>query len=162
MADHVVIRKLEHLTGSDRAPALGYAVETRSTAGPAFKSGAFPHDVVWIKLHGGLVVGRAEIELAWVGEFSDIREIRRRTRGSQIHDLSAFWAGRPRVGYAVVAELRNERWVEPLWQGPRTYAYEWVVLDDKKRDSWLEAKPPPRGGEDLLQRFLDWRASKSA
>jgi hypothetical protein len=32
-----------------------------------------------------------------------------------------------------------------------------VVLDDKKRGSWLEEKPPPRDGEDLLKRFLAWR-----
>jgi hypothetical protein len=160
VADHVIIRKLEHLTGNDRAPQLGYAVETRASAGPAYKNGAFPHDIVWIKLHGGLVVGRAEIQLAWVGEFSDIREIRARTRGSRLHDLSAFWAGRPRVGYAVVAELRNERWTDPRWEGPRSYGYEWVVLDDKKRASWLQEKPPPRGGEELVQQFHAWRASR--
>jgi hypothetical protein len=155
--DHVLIRKLEHLTGSKSAPRLGYAIEARTTPGPAYKAGAFPHDVVWIKLHGGLVVGKAQIELAWVGEFSSISEIRRRTRGSPIHDLTAFWTGRPKVGYAVVAELMGERWVEPHWAGPRTYGYEWVVLDDKKRASWLEEKPPPRGGEDLLKQFREWR-----
>ncbi|MEA2499326.1 MAG: hypothetical protein QOH26_1731 [Actinomycetota bacterium] len=159
MADHVLIRKLEHLTGSEKAPKLGFAIETRTTAGPAYKHGAFPHDVVWIKLHGGLMVGRAEITLAWVGEFSDIREIRRRVPGAPIQNMGGFWAGRPRVGYAVVAELQNERWIEPRWQGPRTYGYEWVVLDDKKRETWLEDKPPPRGGEELLEAFLRWRNS---
>ena len=156
--DHVIIRKLEHLTGTSAAPRLGYAVETRTSAGPAYKTGAFPHDVVWIKLHGGLVVGKAEIKLAWVGEFSSIAEIRRRTRGSAIHDLTPFWAGRPKVGYAVVAELTGERWVDPHWAGPRTYGYEWVVLDEKKRSSWLETKSAPRGGEELLKQFLDWKA----
>jgi hypothetical protein len=157
MADHVVIRKLEHLTGSSAGPRLGYALETRTTRGPAHKTGAFPDDVVWIKLHGGLVVGKAKIELAWVGEYSSLPEIRARTRGSTIHDLEDFWAGRPKVGYAVVAELKDERWIEPHWAGPRTYGYEWVVLDDKKRASWLEQKPPPRGGEELLKSFLEWR-----
>lgn len=160
MAAHVLIRKLEHLTGNEKAPALGYAVETRPSAGPAHKNGAFPGDTVWIKLHGGLVVGRAEIKLAWVGEFSDIREIRARTRGSLIHGLSPFWAGRPRVGYAVVAELQNERWTEPRWQGPRTYSYEWVVLDEKKRSSWLAEKPSPRGGDELLGQFRNWRSGR--
>ena len=159
MADHVVIRRLEHLTGSERAPALRYAIETRASAGPAYKSGAFPGDAVWIKLHGGLVVGKAQIKLAWVGEFSSRPEIRSRTRGAPIHDIEGFWAGRPKVGYAVVAELANERWIEPRWQGPRTYGYEWVVLDnDKKRATWFEDKPAPRGGQDLLDRFLTWRA----
>ena len=161
MADHVLIRKLEHLTGSAKAPRLGYAVETRTTQGPAYKHGAFPHDTVWIKLHGGLVVGRAEIKLAWVGEFSDIVEIRRRVPGAPIQHMAAFWAGRPRVGYAVVAELQNERWIEPVWQGPRTYGYEWVVLDEKKRDTWLAEKPPPRGGADLRDAFLRWRSSST-
>jgi hypothetical protein len=113
--------------------------------------------VVWIKLHGGLVVGRAEVKLAWVGEFSDIREIRRRTGGAAIQRMGSFWQGRPRVGYAVVAELMNERWIEPVWQGPRTYAYEWVVLDDKKRAGWLQEKAPPRDGSELLKKFLQWR-----
>lgn len=157
MTDHVQIRKLEHLTGSAKAPRLGYALETRTTKGPAHKEGAFPDDLVWIKLHGGLVVGKARIEIAWVGEYSALNEIRARTRGSPIHDVDDLWAGRPKVGYAVVAELRNELWVEPHWAGPRTYGYEWVVLDDKKKASWLEQKPPPKGGDDLLRRFLAWR-----
>ncbi len=91
----MLIRKLEHLTGDASRPALRYAVETHTTAGPAFKEGAFPGDVVWIKLHGGLVVGKAQIEIAWVGEFSSLGEIRRRTYGAPIHEVDAFWAGRP-------------------------------------------------------------------
>jgi len=75
--------------------------------------------------------------------------------------MAAVWAGRPRVGYAVVAELQNERWIEPVWQGPRTYGYEWVVLDDKKRGTWLAEKPPPRGGADLRDAFLRWRSSST-
>jgi hypothetical protein len=160
MSDHVLIRKLEHLAGNERAPALRYAVETRASAGPAFKSGAFPGDVVWIKLHGGLVVAKAEITIAWVGEYSSLREIQARTAGSAIQTNHSFWVGRPKFGYAVVGELQNERWVEPKWEGPRTYGYEWVVMDsDKKRKSWFEEKPPPRGGEELLQSFLDWKGS---
>lgn len=158
MSDHVLIRKLEHLAGNERAPAFRYAVETRASAGPAYKSGAFPGDVVWLKLHGGLVVGKAQIKIAWVGEYSALREIQARTPGSDIQNDPSFWAGRPKFGYAVVGELQNERWLEPKWQGPRTYGYEWVVIDsDKKRASWLEEKAPPRGGAELLQSFLDWK-----
>lgn len=158
MADHVLIRKLEHLTGTGKAPRFGYAVETRASAGPAHKKGAFPDDVVWLKLHGGLVVGKARIKLAWIGEYSSIAAIRARTDGSAIHDVADFWRGRPKVGYAAVAELTGERWVEPHWAGPRTYGYEWVVLDDdRKRATWLEDKPAPRGGEELAERFLEWR-----
>ncbi|MBW3594148.1 MAG: hypothetical protein KY391_01110 [Actinobacteria bacterium] len=158
MSDHVVIRKLEHLRGNARAPALRYAIETRATAGPAFKNGAFAGDVVWIKLHGGLMIGKAQIKIAWVGEYSSLREIQARTAGSAIQNDASFWAGRPKFGYAVVAELQNERWLEPKWQGPRTYGYEWVVMDsDNKATTWFAEKPPPRGGEDLLKRFLEWR-----
>lgn len=138
---------------------MTYALETRPTRGPAHKTGAFPDDAVWIKLHGGLVVGKATIQIAWVGEYSSLDEIRQRTKGSGIHGIDDFWAGRPKVGYAVIAELRDERWVDPHWAGPRTYGYEWVVLDEKKRDSWLEEKPSPKGGEDLHARFLAWRDS---
>lgn len=158
MSDHVLIRKLEHLAGNGRAPALRYAVETRASAGPAYKNGAFPGDIVWLKLHGGLVVGKAQIKIAWVGEYSALREIQARTPGSAIQNDPSFWAGRPKFGYAVVGELQNERWLEPKWQGPRTYGYEWVVIDsDKKRVAWFEEKPPPRGGAELLQSFLDWK-----
>ena len=158
MADHVVIRKLEHLAGNARAPALRYAIETRATAGPAFKNGAFAGDIVWIKLHGGLLIAKAAIKIAWLGEYASLREIHARTQGSAIHDDVSFWAGRPKFGYAVVAELQNERWLEPRWQGPRTYGYEWVVMDsDKKTKTWFEEKTPPRGGDELLQRFLKWR-----
>src|SRR5205085_7594 len=76
-----------------------------------------------------------------------------------LYPLDAFWQGRPRYGYAAVAKLRQERWLpEPFWGGPRTYGYEWVVLESqKKRASWLEPKPPPRGGEGLFERFTAWR-----
>jgi len=159
--EHVVIRKLEHLTGTSRAPQLGFAIETRDRPGPAHKNGAFPRDDVWIQLHGGLYVGKARVEIAWIGEYSAIAEIRRRTRGSPLHDLSGFWAGRPRYGYAAVATLQHESWVEPFWAGPRTYGYEWVLLeDDKKRRSWLDRKDPPRTGDDLKRRFLTWRDTR--
>jgi len=158
--DHVVIRKLEHLAGNERAPSLGFAVETRATAGPAFKNGAFAGDVVWVKLHGGLLIAKATIKIAWVGEYSSLREIQPRTQGSAIATNPSFWAGRPKFGYAVVAELQNERWLEPTWQGPRTYGYEWVVMDsDKKKKTWFEDKPAPRGGDELLQQFLDWKTA---
>lgn len=158
MAEHVVIRKLEHLTGSAAGPRWGYAVETRASAGPAHKHGAFPDDTVWLKLHGGLVVGRARIKISWVGEYSSIAEIRARTRGSLLHDVGAFWAGRDKSGYAALGELVGERWIEPRWEGPRTYGYEWVLLDsDKKKSTWTEPKPEPRGGDDLKARFLQWR-----
>lgn len=158
MSEHVVIRKLEHLTGSGQAPAFGYAVETRESAGPAHKKGAFPDDTVWLKLHGGLVVGKAKIKIAWIGEYSSVGEIRARTRGTPLFDAIDFWRGRPKAGYAALGELGFERWIDPVWMGPRTYGYEWVLLDnDKKRATWLEEKPPPKGGEDLLAAFEAWR-----
>ena len=161
VTEHVLIRRLEHLTGSTERPRLAFAIETREAKGPAHKHGAFPEDVVWIKLHGGLVVGKARVAICWVGEYGIVHEIRARTRGAPIHNVESYWVGRPRVGYAAVAELTQERWVEPHWAGPRTYGYEWVVLDnDSKRATWLEEKPPPRGGADLLARFLEWRDAK--
>jgi hypothetical protein len=156
---HVVIRKLEHLTGSSERPTLGYMVETRDRPGPAFKTGTSPGEDVWIQLHGGLFVAKARIKLGWVGEFSGIDGIRARTSGSAIQDLDEFWKGRPRFGYAVVAGLEAEKWIEPFWAGPRTYAYEWVVLeDDKKRSSWLDPKEPPRSKVSLLESFRAWLA----
>jgi hypothetical protein len=156
--EHVVIRRLEHLTGNARAPQLGYAVETRDRPGPAHKHGAFPHDAVWVQLRGGLMIARARIELCWIGEYSHIGEVRNRTRGSSLYDLTPFWAGRPKYGYAAVASLRNESWLEPFWAGPRTYGYEWVLLEDeKKRAGWLDKKPPPRSAEDLADSFARWK-----
>lgn len=157
--EHVVIRRLEYLTGSADRPALGYAVETRDRPGPAFKNGTSPGEEVWVQLHGGLFVAKAKIKLGWVGEYGGIDSIRRRAAGSTIQDIEDFWKGRPRFGYAVVASLEQERWIEPFWAGPRTYAYEWVVLeDDKKRSSWLEPKEPPRGGGKVLDEFKAWLA----
>jgi hypothetical protein len=160
--DHVVVRKLEHLTGSASNPLLGYAVETRDRKGPAHKSGAFESDVVHVQLHGGLFVARASVRISWIGEYSRIDEIRRRTEGSPIHDVEDFWAGRPRIGYAAIATLVQEHWLPaPFWAGPRTYQYEWVVLDeDAKRKSWLETKEPPRDGEGLRRQFQSWLAAR--
>ena len=153
--DHVLIRKLEHLTGTPQRPALGYAVETRDRPGPAHKRGAFPDDRVWVQLHGGLFVAKARIELCWIGEYSSINVVRARTQGTPLFTLDDFWAGRPRIGYAAVASLKHEAWVEPFWAGPRTYGYEWVTLEnDKKQRSWLDKKEAPRGqGAELVARF---------
>jgi len=156
--EHVLVRKLEHLTGSSSAPAIGFAVETRDRPGPAYKEGTAPDDVVWVQVHGGLIVARARVELGWVGEYSRIEQVRERTRAHpQLHDLESFWRGRPRYGYAAVARLRHERWIEPVWGGPRSYGYEWIVLEnEKKRSSWLDPKPPPRGGGGLATEFSEW------
>jgi hypothetical protein len=161
--DHVVIRKLEHLTGSAAGPRLAFAVEARDRKGPAYKAGAFERDVVHVQLHGGLFVARAAVKISWIGEYSRIDEVRARTRGAPIHDVEDFWQGRPRIGYAAIAELGHERWLPaPFWAGPRTYAYEWVVLeDDAKRRSWLESKEPPRGGEGVKASFEAWLRARS-
>lgn len=158
MSEQVLIRKLEHLTGSESAPRLGYAIETRASAGPVHKKGSFPDDPVSLRLHGGLVIGKARIKIAWVGEYSSVSEIRGRTVGAPIYDIADFWKGRPKAGYAAVGELAFERWVEPYWAGPRTYGYEWILLDsDKKQATWNEEKPAPKGGSELLDRFERWR-----
>ena len=152
--DHVIVRELEHLTGTSRAPGLGYAIEMRDRPGPAHKHGAFPDDTVWVQLKGGLMVAKARVAICWVGEYSSVGEIRARTRGSIIHDVASFWSGRPRYGYAAVAELSHENWVDPFWAGPRSYGYEWIVLEnDSKHKTWLDHKPPPRTAGDLAERF---------
>lgn len=160
--ENVLIRRLEHLDGSAAGPSLAFGVEVRERPGPLHKLGAFPDEPVWIQLHGGLFVARATVRLCWVGEYSAISEVRARTRGSALHDLDDFWRGRPRYGYAGVAELQRERWLdEPFWAGPRTYGYEWVRLEDEhKRASWLDRKEPPRGGEGLRDRFRTWLAAR--
>jgi hypothetical protein len=157
--DHVVIRKLEHLTGSSGAPAVSFAVETRDRPGPAHKGGAFEGDVVYTQLHGGLIVARAKVRIGYVMEYSNIQEVRARTRGSALYGVADFWKGRPRYGFAAVAALIEETWVQPpYWGGPRTYGYEWVLLDDdKKRATWLDKREPPRGDSaDLPTKFRRW------
>lgn len=155
----MIVRRLEHLAGTRNAPALSFAVETRDRPGPAHKAGAFPDDVVWVQLQGGLFVAKARVQICWIGEYSNINEVRGRTRGSQLAALKAFWVGRPRYGYAAVATLKNEGWIDPFWGGPRTYGYEWILLDDdKKRKTWLDRKDAPRAGDGLRASFLRWRA----
>ena len=119
--DHVLIRRLEHLTGSSSAPSMRFGVETRDRPGPLHKNGAFADDRVWVQLHGGLFVARAAVRISWVGEYSDVASVRARTRGASIHDVEGFWQHRPRFGYAGVATLERESWIEPFWAGPRTY-----------------------------------------
>lgn len=160
--EHVLIRRIEHLTGSPAAPRLGFAVEIRDRPGPAHKHGAFPDDDVWVQLHGGLYVAKAKVRICWVGEYSNIREVRRRTAGAPLHDVENFWARRPKFGYAAVAQLQGERWLEPFWAGPRTYGYEWIILDDaKKRSSWLDKKAPPSNGDALERAFTTFKGQKS-
>lgn len=159
--DHVIVRKLEHLTGSQARPSISFAVETRDRPGPAHKHGAFEGDNVWIQLNGGLIVAKAIVKLCWIGEFGQITEIRRRTSGTAIHDVEDFWRGRARYGYAAVASLDRESWVKPFWAGPRSYGYEWIVLDsDKKHSDWTTAREAPRGGDTLMSSFKSWLDSR--
>lgn len=159
MADeHVQVRALEHFAGTSDRPRLACAIETRDRPGPAYKEGVFSDDTVWIQLRGGLFVAKAKVKIAWRGEYSKIDEIRRRAGDAPLPE--AFWSGRPRAGYAVVATLIDERWVDAFWAGPRTYGYEWIVLEsDAKRKSWLDPKEPPRGGEGLTGEFQAARTS---
>jgi len=153
MGEHVQIRALEHLAGDADRPRIPFAVEARDRPGPAHKAGVWSDDVVWIQLKGGLFVAKAEVRIAWSGEFGPGVDRLKKEAGAEIPE--SFWARRPRDGYAVVAELHKARWVEPFWAGPRSYAYEWVVLEDeKKQRSWLEPKSPPRGGDELGAAFL--------
>src|SRR2546423_15068016 len=80
-------------------------------------------------------------------EVSHMQEVLARTGGSALPGVADFWKGRARSGYAAVAALTEETWVQPpYWGGPRTYGYEWVLLDDdKKRATWLDKREPPRG-----------------
>jgi hypothetical protein len=159
--EHVLIRDLEHLTGSSSAPDLRFGVEIRDRPGPLHKHGAYEDDRVWIQLRGGLFVARATVRICWVGEYDDIGTVRTRTAGAPIHDVAAFWERRPRYGYAGVVTLHREAWIEPFWAGPRTYGYEWVLLEsDAKRASWLEPKAPPRGGEGLRDGYDRWLSSR--
>lgn len=159
--EHVIIRKLEHLSGTNNTPRLEFACEIRDRPGPVNKNGAFEDEDIWVQLVGGLMIAKARIKLCWSGEYSDIREIKARTKGSALHDMDSYWKGRPRWGYAAVASLKAETWIPPFWSGPRTYGYEWVRLDDdKKLKTWLEKKEPPRGGELLRADFDSWLRSK--
>jgi hypothetical protein len=160
--DHILIRRLEHLAGSVSSPRLAFGVEARDRPGPLYKHGAFEHDRVWVQLHGGLFVAKATVEICWIGEFSDIGSVRSRTKGSPLHGIDPFWTGRPRYGYAAVATLLRESWLdEPFWAGPRTYGYEWVVLEDqKKAASWQDRKQPPREGAGLQAAFRSWLAAR--
>lgn len=158
MAEHVQTRSIEELAGDAVRPRLRWALEVRDRPGPAYKQGVFSDDTVWIQMRGGLFVARATVKIAWRGEFSRLDEIKQRCPSIGVSE--SFWSGRPRHGYAIVAQLEHERWVDPFWAGPRTYGYEWITLEnDSKRKSWLEPKDPPRGGDDLLRAFERARAA---
>lgn len=158
ITEHVQVRALEYLAGTAERPALRYALEMRDRPGPAYKAGVYSDDKVWVQVRGGLIVATARVKLAWKGEYSRVDEIRRRTRDWPI--AGSFWEGRPRAGYAIVAELADERWIDPFWAGPRSYAYEWIVLEnDAKRASWLDPKDSPRAGDQLKASFVRARAA---
>ena len=161
MSEHIQIRALEHCAGTPERPAFRVALETRDRPGPAYKHGVYSDDAVWFQLEGGLMIAKARVRESWRGEYSRIDEIRKRVASITLPE--SFWSGRPRRGYAVVALLDQERWVEPAWRGPRSYGYEWVTLEnDAKSASWLDEKPPPRGGDGLVERFVLARARSFA
>lgn len=135
-------------------PLITVALEARDRPGPAYKHGVYDGDVVWIRM-GPLLVARATVQIAWRGEFSMTKDIRDRTKGTEAFGRDSFWAGRPRVGYAVVAMLRDARFLpDAKLAGPRTYGYEWIVLEsDRKLQTWLETREPEPKDAALVARF---------
>lgn len=156
--EHVVILDPELVGAKDGRPYVPIAVEVRDRPGPAYKHGVFSDDDVYIRM-GPLLVATAKVKLAWKGEFAFQREIRERTKGTPL-DSDAFWTGRPKVGYAVVAELKDQRFVkESALAGPRSYGYDWIVLEsEKKQDTWLTRRPPEDKDTELVRRFREMTA----
>lgn len=152
--EHVVIFAPEHLAARDGRPDVPLAIEARDRPGPAYKHGVFSDEEVWIRM-GPLLVAKAAVKLAWKGEYAFLREIRDRTEGTYLYDLEPFWSGKPKIGYAVVAELKDARFVaEPSLAGPRSYGYDWIVLEnEKKHQTWLTKRPPEPKDAELLARF---------
>lgn len=157
--DHVVILAPELVSSLGGRPNVPVALEARDRPGPAYKEGVYADDVVWIRM-GPLLVAKASVKIAWKGEYAMLRELRERTKGSVLHASDSFWAGKPKVGYAVVAQLKNQRFLpEAKLAGPRTYGYDWIVLEnERKRETWLETRPPEEKDRDLVKRFKELTA----
>lgn len=154
--DHVVIFAPEHLAARDGRPKITVAIEARDRPGPAYKHGVYDGDVVWIRM-GPLLVAKAAVAIAWHGEYAVLRELRDRTKGTELYGLDSFWTGKPKVGYAVVAQLEHARFLaEAKLAGPRTYGYEWIVLEnDRKRDTWLTPRSPEDKDATVVRRFRE-------
>ncbi len=152
--DHVVIFDPEQVTATGGRPEVTCAVEARDRPGPAFKHGVFNDDVVWIRM-GPLLVAKAIVKIAWKGEYAFLDELRERTKGTPLYALDGFWTGKPKIGYAVVAQLLRAKFLpEPALAGPRTYGYEWIVLENERKvETWLTRRPPEPKDEDLVARF---------
>ena len=146
----------EHLSARDGRPNLTMAVEARDRPGPAYKHDVLSDDVVWIRM-GPLLIATARIKLARKIEYAFTKELRERTKGSELYDLDAFWSGKPKIGYAVVAELKEARFLpEPALAGPRTYGYDWIVLEnERKHETWLTRRPPEGKDRDLVARYRE-------
>lgn len=159
MTDHVVIFDPDHVRAANGRPRFTVAIEARDRPGPAYKAGVGAGETVWIRM-GPLMVAKASVQIAWHGEYAMLKEIRNRTKGTELFDQDGFWAGKPRVGYAVVAKLENARWLpEAQLGGPRTYGYEWVVLEnEKKEDTWLDLRPPESRDHGVVQRLRQLKA----
>jgi hypothetical protein len=157
--DHVVIFDPDHVRSRAGRPRFTVAVEARDRPGPAYKAGVGSGEVVWIRM-GPLVVAKATVDIAWHGEYAMLKEIRNRTKGTELFDQDGYWQGKAKIGYAVVAKLRDARWLpEPQLGGPRTYAYDWVVLEnEKKEDTWLDLKPPESKDAGLVRRLNELKA----
>ena len=154
--DHVVIFAPEHLEARNGRPNVTVAVEARDRPGPAYKHGVYNDDVVWIRM-GPLLVAKGAVKLATKLEYAFLEELRDRTRDTDLHGLEGFWAGKPKIGYAVVAELKDVRFLnEPCLAGPRTYGYDWIVLEnERKAQTWLTKRPPEDKDADLVRRFRE-------
>lgn len=146
----------EQVSATNGRPNVTMAVEARDRPGPAYKQGVFPEDVVWIRM-GALLVAKASVRIAWKGEYALLRELRERTKGTGLYGADSFWAGKPKIGYAIVAHLKDQRFLpEARLAGPRTYGYDWIVLEnERKRDTWLETRPPEDKDRELVRRFRE-------
>ena len=154
--DHVVILDPDLVTARDGRPRISVAIEARDRPGPAYKEGVYSDDVVWIRM-GPLLVAKAKVKIAWKGEYAFVRELQERTKGTELDGADAFWARKPKIGYAIVAQLKDVFFLkEPALAGPRTYGYDWIVLEnEKKQETWLTRKPPEAKDAALVRKYKE-------
>jgi hypothetical protein len=137
--DHVVIRRVEYVSGTRDRPEIGIFTQAHQTRHPVPWGQITVGDTVWMKWSRGPIVARATVQGFRQIQACSPDRLRQIVTGCKLYDLKDYWVSLPPAFSAVVIWLDDERWLDsPVFPSARSRGESWVPLKTSElREAWL-------------------------
>jgi hypothetical protein len=110
--DHVVIRRVEYVSGTRDRPEIGIFTQAHQTRHPVPWGQITVGDTVWMKWSRGPIVARATVQGFRQIQACSPDRLRQIVTGCKLYDLKDYWVSLPPAFSAVVIWLDDERWLD--------------------------------------------------